>query len=805
MGLASALSTALTGMNAAETTIDVVGNNLANASTVGFKASEANFATQFLQTRALGSAPTDTSGGTNPRQIGLGVLVAEITPDFTQGTIEVSSSPSDLAIQGDGFFIVQSSAGEQLYTRNGIFKTNSENELVTITGNRLLGYGVDEDFAIQATTLEPITIPLGSAAVAEATENVSFGGVLTPTGDVATTAEIIESGVMGDGSIVAPDATGAVTDQAAVPTGAFTGTPGAPGGAFPQGTYYYKLVLEDAFGNQSPAITTSVDVGPTGAVNIDLGTLPGSGDSAYASRRLYRTAVNGGADGPYFEVASFATASGGTHIDAVGNPPPGTPTTFQDLNGAFSYYVTYTAPGVPESRPAQFGDTVSTSNGRIVLRNLPTPNGDYAGGTVRIYRNLSTNSNEFHLIDEINPATSDEYVDGMSDAAIQANPTLDFNGPRVNSATALTDVTMWNGSTYVSPFVAGELSFRATKGGTTFDAKTLTVTDSTTIADLANFMASAFGIHTTSDDPGVPNSLDTAGGTPIGPGAYIDPSGTIRFVGNNGVANALSVAGSAFTMTSTTGETSTPNLSFNSIQDAVGQGAGASFIVYDSLGIELDVRVTAVLESKDSTSTTYRWFADSPDNSPISGTDITIGTGLIRFDANGNLLPGSDTTISIERNGVASESPLEINLDFTNVSGLAEENASLSAAFRDGFAPGTLSSYIVGEDGVISGVFTNGATRTLGQIRLARFANPAGLEARGQNMFALGVNSGLPIEGNPGEQGIGGLVAGATELSNTDIGKNLIDLILASTQYRGNTRVITTSQQLFDELLNLRR
>ncbi len=100
MGLASALNTALTGLTASETTIDVVGNNLANSGTVGFKASEANFATQFLQTRSLGSAPSDVSGGTNPRQIGLGVQVAEITPDFTQGVIEVSSSPSDLAIQG---------------------------------------------------------------------------------------------------------------------------------------------------------------------------------------------------------------------------------------------------------------------------------------------------------------------------------------------------------------------------------------------------------------------------------------------------------------------------------------------------------------------------------------------------------------------------------------------------------------------------------------------------------------------------------------------------------------------------------
>src|SRR5262249_3424202 len=123
MGLASALSTALTGLTAAETTIDVVGNNLANSSTVGFKSSRVEFATQFLQTQSLGSAPVGNSGGTNPRQIGLGVQVSAIAPDFTQGTIQISSNPSDLAIQGDGFFIVQASSGEKLYTRNGAFKT----------------------------------------------------------------------------------------------------------------------------------------------------------------------------------------------------------------------------------------------------------------------------------------------------------------------------------------------------------------------------------------------------------------------------------------------------------------------------------------------------------------------------------------------------------------------------------------------------------------------------------------------------------------------------------------------------------
>lgn len=126
-------------------------------------------------------------------------------------------------------------------------------------------------------------------------------------------------------------------------------------------------------------------------------------------------------------------------------------------------------------------------------------------------------------------------------------------------------------------------------------------------------------------------------------------------------------------------------------------------------------------------------------------------------------------------------------------------------SLQDGFAPGVLSSFIVGEDGLIRGVFSNSAMRSLGQLRLARFGNPAGLEQLGENLFAAGVNSGMPIEGNPGEQGIGSIVSGAVELSNADVGSNLIDLILSSTMYRSNTRTITTIQQMLDTLLQLQR
>jgi flagellar hook protein FlgE len=116
-----------------------------------------------------------------------------------------------------------------------------------------------------------------------------------------------------------------------------------------------------------------------------------------------------------------------------------------------------------------------------------------------------------------------------------------------------------------------------------------------------------------------------------------------------------------------------------------------------------------------------------------------------------------------------------------------------------------LTSFIITETGKIQGVFSNGSSRDLGQLQMATFSNPSGWEQVGENMFKQCVNSGLPIQSDPGSQGAGSVTTGAVELSNTDIGQNLIELILASTQYRGGARVITAVQQLLDELLALRR
>ncbi|MDX1962530.1 MAG: flagellar hook-basal body complex protein [Pirellulales bacterium] len=812
MGLASALNTALTGLNASETTIDVVGNNLANAGTVGFKASEANFATQFLQTRSLGSGPSDQSGGTNPRQIGLGVQVAEITPDFSQGTIQVSSSPSDLAIQGDGFFIVSNTGSDQFYTRNGIFKTNASNELVTITGQKLLGYGVDQNFDIQSTTLQPLVIPLGSEAVAQATANVFFEGTLTPTGDVANTAEIIQSGILGDALYDHPSYPTSSTDilVANPPTaGAFAGASAGAGAALAAGTYIYRVVYYGKNGTETSSTTIPVTLGGASS-GINLTSIPTDGTGDYTGRRIYRTPVGGTTTSPAYLVADLANQTTTSFNDTTTDAAlvTGSLQNTNLLTGQYQYYVTFsnTSLGTLESRPSAIVGPINVTGDRIRLDNLPAPTGEFAGpgARINIYRNTSSQTTTYYRLATIDPTTTttgEVFVDNALDSAIIANPVLDFDGPKINSGTLLSNVVSRDGSNYENLFGPGTLSFEGIKGGRTLDAKTLTITAATTVQDLVNFMQDSFGIQLPDSSNGIP--VDITGAQP---GGSVLTSGRIQFIGNNGVDNALDIGLSGFKFTPTgSNEVETPDMGFTSTQTAKGQSAVSDFIVYDSLGIPLNVRVTAVMESRDSTSTTYRWFADSPDNDPLTGTKIAVGTGTIRFDGEGNVISFDENTVSIDRRNVSSVSPLEFDLDFSKLSGLAANRSTLSASRQDGSGAGELSSFIIGEDGIIRGVFSNGTSRDLGQIVLARFANPTGLEQKGENLYSTGVNSGLPIQGRPGEQGIGSIIAGAIELSNTDIGKNLIDLILASSQYRGNTRVVTTAQQLLDELLNLQR
>ena len=133
---------------------------------------------------------------------------------------------------------------------------------------------------------------------------------------------------------------------------------------------------------------------------------------------------------------------------------------------------------------------------------------------------------------------------------------------------------------------------------------------------------------------------------------------------------------------------------------------------------------------------------------------------------------------------------------------LAADTSSLVMTTQDGFPVGTLSDFAFGPDGTIVGTFTNGLTKTLGQLALATFANDSGLVAEGDNLFTAGPNSGVAVIRAPLTSGAGKIASGALELSNVDLSREFINLIIASTGFSAASRVINSSNQLLSELLS---
>jgi flagellar hook protein FlgE len=204
--LTSAMNTSVNALALNETAISVIGNNIANADTNGFKASTVLFTTQLSQTLSAGSAPTSTNGGTNPLQVGLGASIAATESDFTEGSLTNTSIPSNLAIQGNGFFVLNNASGTA-YTRDGDFSLNANNQLVTASGADVQGYGVDSSFKLNTSQLQNLTIPLGNLNVAQQTTSLSIDGALVPTGTVATQGAQLLSDTLGDAGNSGADAT----------------------------------------------------------------------------------------------------------------------------------------------------------------------------------------------------------------------------------------------------------------------------------------------------------------------------------------------------------------------------------------------------------------------------------------------------------------------------------------------------------------------------------------------------------------------------------------------------------------------
>ena len=152
------MNSAISGLRAHQTKLDVTGNNIANVNTVGYKASQTVFEDTLSQVVRNGSAPTAQAGGTNPAQVGLGVKVAGITTNFEQGATQNTGRSTDFMISGDGFFITQA-GNEQLYTRAGSFSYDAAGNLVTPDGALLQGWMATDGVDVPLGRLTEVSLP----------------------------------------------------------------------------------------------------------------------------------------------------------------------------------------------------------------------------------------------------------------------------------------------------------------------------------------------------------------------------------------------------------------------------------------------------------------------------------------------------------------------------------------------------------------------------------------------------------------------------------------------------------------------
>lgn len=221
----------------------------------------------------------------------------------------------------------------------------------------------------------------------------------------------------------------------------------------------------------------------------------------------------------------------------------------------------------------------------------------------------------------------------------------------------------------------------------------------------------------------------------------------------------------------------------------------SSYTVYDSLGTRhtVDVNFSKTADS------TWTWTASSPD--ATSGT--VPGTGTLSFDANGRLL-NTSAPVSLDLaspNGAAT--PLNFTMDLGGISQLDGES-SVQAISQDGLEMGTLDNFSVDSSGKIVGSFSNGASMLVGQLALATFTNPAGMSKEGSNLWNITPNSGEASVQAP-SQGGGIIRSGYLETSNVDLSTEFANLIVTQRGFQANSRSITTSDEMMQDILQLKR
>jgi len=800
MGLSQSMFAGISGLTNHQTRMNNLGNNLANINTPGFKRGVYLFSNLLSQTLSTGQAPTAALGGINPMQVGLGVQTASIVKDFSQGGLETTGNPFDMAIEGSGFFVVER-GDSRAYTRDGAFHLGSDNILTNSSGWKVQGTLVNAATGNIPTpstaNVEDVLIPIGQSGGVRETSQMSLVGNLNSQGDVSLTGSRMQSVQLFtricDGSDLALDATTPLANRLQL----------LAGGA------------------------TTVRVG-------DQVYIEGTG----VTSGLYSvTAVNLGAD--QIDVTGAAAIAGGLNAITVHTPAQrgsnllpqiqGSGGTLQGVyteNGSLLFGNAATEPVPFSTLTAVKGDRVITET--FYYGNPATPTGDpdteFNGTTVVDFTAflediLGINAaadpdNDRPEIPHTIPV-GDGGDDGVRDFDDYNEARVVFGrGGAVGGIGSITgtNATLSNGGARLNAAVAGELTnaqvgdmIYAYGGGITDGYYQIRAVNPNWV-DLGD---AALGV------------FDSAGadGT-TGISWQLAPN-RIYLNGNRGEDNDI------ISVNFASGSSILDLFENGRIASANGESAVTSTLVYDSVGNAHQLDITLTLVSRGLTESTWRWYAEAADDSTllesvnpappppvtVTGrrTDRAVGWGDMVFDTSGTFLravddgAGGARTMSIDMSGFGAATPMTITPDFSALTQFATNESIVNVSEQDGFPPGTLDEFNVQPDGLVNGIYSNGVIAPLARIALATFANTGGLLTMSNNLFREGVNSGEAIIATALSSGMGSIRGGTLELSNVDLSEEFTDLIITQRGFQANARTISASDEMLIELLNITR
>lgn len=838
----------VSGLQAHQVAMDVEGNNISNVNTTGFKYSRADFGTMFSQTVKIATAPTDGRGGSNPLQIGLGVSVSSTTRIHSQGSVQTTDKNTDVAINGDGFFMVSDDGGLTRYlTRSGDFKLDAYGNFVNNAGFVVQGWNINWDTQSIDSSRTPQNIFIDPGMHIPAAKST----------EVAIKANLNSGLNIGN---------------AARPLYALDSVHG-----FNKKTGETKDENDNGITQFYTTSKNSMEVTEKG---VDAGSLfNGSGqglnlregqgiwmsfaDSKFTTNGTNRTGFDANNKANQQNVVFWGSENQKTRLDITLNGVAIQNADITSLDQAIAYINTFTNPqegregtGIVASKNAngtgiiftnrnENGTTDNMKNINLVVNAQNTAgelwnatwnqgNNNFTFGNGKVNANGSVwtatggtnnqttgptnavvitahkytySSSPQNIPPMYNPDGGAQFTDNDNNA--NTKPTDPASGnywDALRGSLYNTDVRVFRTTEDLRELLQRDARYGVDYNGNgAFAAEDINQKVTITVSDDGRFTVS-----NAKQDSQIPaNALQAQAVTTTAKDLSFNVTAYTDALGKVSTNDAFTKIFKAFDGVQTAGSQKKES------EQLKLSAFSAGLEIYDSLGSKHTLEVQFVKQSTTQDGgNEWQMIIRVPEPAEINTTgegpnNIVVGTA--RFNNDGSLASYNPKTLNFSpNNGAAPNQQIKLSFGTSGSNdGLVSSNSAstLTGQATDGYTSGNLKpdAIRVDDKGNILGEFTNGKTFAVAKIAMASVANNSGLEEIGGNLFKVTANSGAIVVGEAGTGGRGEMKTSALEMSNVDLSRSLTELIIIQRGYQANSKTISTSDQMLQTLIQLKQ